>query len=157
MRRAAPALLALLALAGAAAAVQPATSGQGQGEFTLEPQQLFHPVATSLAQGDAIAFDWRVTDPPGARLFFSQHLHVAAQQLNITDTTATALASSLVAENPGQYSILWENHGTEAVTFVYEYHTVRATAAPAQAPFPAALAPAALAGAALLAARARRG
>lgn len=121
-----------------------ATSGQGQGTFTLEPGQQYHPLPAALAAADAIAFDWKVTDPPGASLYFSQHIHVGQQQLNLSEDTAPAMKDRLVADRDGLFSILWENRGSEAVTFGYEYHTVRAQGAPAATPLPEGLAVAAL-------------
>lgn len=140
MRRPAPALVPVmflaLALAGPAWAAA-STSGRGQADaFVLEPQQQQHPAATSLAAGDRLAFDWRVTDPPGAPLYFSQHLHIGAQLLNLSETNSSGEQGALVADRDGLYSLLWENHGPKAVTFAYEYHTERASTSPAANPTP---------------------
>lgn len=149
---------AVVFLAAAALVVLPpaegqSTSGQGRGDVTLNPTQQLHPLPTPLARGDALAFDWRVTEPAGAPLFFSTHMHLGAQQLNLTESEATARADRLIADRDGQYSILWENRGADIITFHYEYHTEKAAAAPAKTPLPAALALLALAGAAPLAGR----
>lgn len=132
----APVALLALCLAGSAEAAT-STSGRGQADaFVLEPMQQQHPAATSLAAGDRLAFDWRVTDPPGAQLYFSQHLHIGAQLLNLSETNSSSEVGALVADREGLYSLLWENHGPRAVTFAYEYHTERASTSPAQNPTP---------------------
>lgn len=155
-RACALALLGLAALLVAAAAPPAAgqpKAGQDQGAWTLEPMETYHPPPTALAAGDALAFDWRVTEPAGALVHFSQHIHIGAQQLNLTETNASALQDRLVANREGLYSILWENRGREAVTFAFAYHTERgaASAPPAATPVPAALAGLALLAAAALA------
>jgi hypothetical protein len=143
-------VLALALLAPAEA--QTAGPGQGQAKaYQLFPSQQLHPPPTGLAAGDAIVFDWAVTEPAGAQLFFSQHIHIGAQQLNLSESTRAAEQGRLVADREGQYSILWENRGKDTLLFDYTYHTERASggAGSKPAPLPALAAALALGGAAL--------
>jgi hypothetical protein len=136
--------LALPMLATPAAAQ--ATSEYDERDITLEPGLPHHPLPVSLAAGDAIAYDWRVKEPAGAVVYFSTHMHLGAQLINITEGNVTAKSGKLVADRAGQYSMLWQNNGGAAVTLHISYHTERSAQ---KTPWPAALVLVALASTAL--------
>lgn len=80
---------------------------------------------TSLAKGDALIYDWRVTSPAGAALSFSTHIHLGAKIANISQDNVSAKSGRLVADRDGLYSILWINNGNDTVTYDYSYYTER--------------------------------
>ena len=156
----APLALAFLALFGALALPPMAVAqeaGQGQSEgYTLRPRDENHPNPVALAPGDALVYEWAVLEPAGARLSFSTHIHIGAQQVNLTEEEVSAASGRLVADREGLYSVLWRNLEEERVTYRYTYHVERAGGGDNATPLPALAALAALPLAAVVAALLRR-
>ncbi|HEV8360868.1 MAG TPA: hypothetical protein VGR28_10480 [Candidatus Thermoplasmatota archaeon] len=143
MRVAALALVALLLPLASANGEPPPTPIT----FTLEPTQPQHPAPTSLGQGDALRYDWRVAEPAGAVLYFSTHIHIGQQLVNLSEENLTAKQGKVVADRAGLYSVLWENHSNRSITFEYTLTPERAGGA--ATPFPWGLAVLGLAAAAV--------
>lgn len=125
-----PLLAGLLVLAAAAPAhAQGAACNPAEATLTLLPGQGCHQRPHDLKKGDAIVFDWQVTDPANGTLDFSTHIHIGAQLVNITAGTYHGQNSSLVADRDGLFSLLWVNNGNDTVTYHYTYHLQLASAA----------------------------
>jgi hypothetical protein len=151
------ATLALVAFLAIAAASMPGAKAQGAcnptgAALTLEPGQGCHPPPQPLGKGDALVFSWQVTQPPGALLHFSTHIHVGAELVNLSEEDAGGKSGRLVADRDGLYSMLWLNDGNGTVDYQYLVHAERSGA---RTSFPWFLGPSALALAAAFA-RGRR-
>lgn len=137
-----------LALAGVAAGLAGAQPGEDEfsGTVVLEPDRIFHPLPLELRRGEALAYDWAVEDPPAAEIYFSFHLHIGPQLVNLSEEVASEAKGKKLAERDGAYSFLWHNRGNDTLSLSYRYFRQGREEAPT--PLAWWLAPTALASAA---------